>query len=137
MVCGKLAEHFTLLGDERAAEEELREALNATVELRPPSAATTVAELGLYAAFFAVTSGRVELAARLLGACQPRTNPAPLDGSPTPHQLVDVAVAERLSPERAEALRRSGASEDVFELLEEFLDRPAVADKMRPSASPS
>jgi hypothetical protein len=122
VISGNLAEYYMRAGDELEAEEELREALGAIVELRPPSAAIAVADLGLYAAFFAATSGRVELAARLLGACERRTNPASLDGSPRLLQLSVTAVAERLSSERAEALRRSGASEDVFELLEEFLD---------------
>jgi predicted ATPase len=124
MVCGNLAEYYIRAGAERAGEKELREALGAIVEQRPPSAATTIADLGLYAAYFAATSGRVELAGRLCGACERRLNPASLDDSAAPRQLAAAAIAVQLSPEHAEALRRSGASEDIFELLEEFLDQP-------------
>jgi predicted ATPase/DNA-binding XRE family transcriptional regulator/tetratricopeptide (TPR) repeat protein len=126
MVSGNLAEYYMRVGNEREAEEELREALTAIVDQRPPLAAITVADLGLYAAFFAATSGRIELASRLCGACERRKNPDSLDDDGTPRQLAATAIAKQLSPERAEALRRSGASEDIFELLEEFLDQPTA-----------
>lgn len=116
-----LVSYHLSLGNTRAAENELREALGGAVELRHSA---TAIEFGPHAAFFAATSGRPELAARLLGACERLTSPSSLDDIYTSHDRAAKAIQDHLAPERADVLRRTGAREDLFDLLEEFLDQP-------------
>jgi tetratricopeptide (TPR) repeat protein len=137
LVCGNLAVCYMSSGNARAAEDELREALEAAVDIRDLWLTTGIADLGRYAAFFAATSGRVDLAARLVGASDQLRNPATLEDDVTSRELAIKAIHERLSPERAAALGRSGAAEDLYELLEEYLAQPAAADSARPSATSS
>jgi predicted ATPase/DNA-binding XRE family transcriptional regulator len=137
LVCGNLAVCYMSSGNARAAEDELREALEAAVDIRDLWLTTGIADLGRYAAFFAATSGRVDLAARLVGACDQLRNPATLEDDVTSRELAIKAIHERLSPERAAALGRSGAAEDLYELLEEYLAQPAADDSARPSATSS
>jgi predicted ATPase/DNA-binding XRE family transcriptional regulator len=135
-VCGNLADNYLRLGNARAAEAELREGVIVALEVRPPDARMTL-DLGQSAAVLAATSGRVELAARLLGACEQRASPASLQDIFTLRDLATKAIQDRLSLERAEALRHNGRSEDLFDLLEEFLAQPAAAESALPSATSS
>lgn len=135
-VCANLAEIYLRVGNAVAAEVELREGISAAFEVRPPHVGAVV-DLGQSAAFLAASSGRVEFAARLLGACEQRTNPASLENIFTLHDLAAKAIYDRLAPERAEVLRRSGATEDLYDLLEEYLAQPAAADSTRPSSTSS
>jgi predicted ATPase len=137
VVSGGLAGYQLALGSVRAAEEELREALSAADRECDFWFTTGIEDLGRYAAYFAATSGRAELAARLLGACDRRSNPASLEDDSKSRDLAAKAIEGQLSPERAEALRCNGAGEDLYELLEEFLAQPAAAESARPSATSS
>jgi len=137
LVSGNLAGYYLLLDNTRAAEDELREALGAAVDIRDLWLTTGIAILGRYAAFFAATSGNVNLAARLLGACDQASNPDSLEDDAASQELAVKAIYERLAPKRADALRRSGAAEDLYELLEEYLAHPAADDSARPSAMSS
>lgn len=135
LVCGNLAGCYMSLGNTQAAEEELHEALEAAVDMRDLWLTTGIADLGRYAAFFAATSERVDLAARLVGACDQLRNPATLEDNDTSRDLAMKAIHERASAERADMLRRSGAAEDLYGLLEEYLAQPAAADSARPRAT--
>ena len=137
LVCGNLAGYYLALDNTRAAEDELREALGAAVDIRDLWLTTGIAILGRYAAFFAATSGNVDFAARLLGACDQGSNPESLEDDAESRELAMKAIYERVAPKRADALRRSGAAEDLYELLEEFLAQPAAADNARASATSS
>ncbi len=137
LVCGNLAGYYLSLDNARAAEDELREALRAVVAIRDLWLTTGIAILGRYAAFFAATSGNVNLAARLLGACDRGSNPDSLEDDAASRELAVKAIYERLAPNRADALRRSGAAEDLYELLEEYLAHPAADVSARPSAMSS
>jgi predicted ATPase/DNA-binding XRE family transcriptional regulator len=137
LVCGNLAGYYLSLGQTRAAEDALREALEAAVDIRDLWLTTGTAVLGRYAAFFAATSGRVNLAARLVGACDQRSDPASLEDDAESRELAMKAIHEHVSPQRADALRRTGAAEDLYELLEEYLAQPAADDSARSSATSS
>jgi hypothetical protein len=137
LVSGNLAGYYLSLNNTRAAEDELREALGAAVDIRDLWLTTGIAILGRYAAFFAATSGNVNLAARLLGACDRGSNPDSLEDDAESRELAVKAIYERLAPKQADALRRSGAAEDLYELLEEYLAQPAADDSARPSATSS
>ena len=136
LVCGNLAVCYMSLGSVGAAEEELREALQAAVGMRDLWLTTGIADLGRYAAFFAA-SEHVDLAARLVGASDQLRDPATLEDNETSRGLAMKAIHERISPERADLLRRSGATEDLYDLLEEYLTQPAAVDSARPSATSS
>ncbi len=137
LVCGNLAGYYLTLDNTRAAEDELREALAAAVDIRDLWLTTGIAILGRYTAFFAATSGNVNLAARLLGACDQGSNPDSLEDDAASRELAVKAIYESLEPKRADALRRRGAAEDLYELLEEYLAQPAADDSARPSAMSS
>jgi predicted ATPase/DNA-binding XRE family transcriptional regulator len=137
LVCGNLAGYYLSLGNRRAAEDELREALGAAVDIRDLWLTTGIAILGRYAAFFVATSGNVNLAARLLGACDRGSNPDSLEEDAASRDLAVKAIYESLAPKRADALRRRGAAEDLYALLEEFLAQPAAAHNARVSATSS
>jgi predicted ATPase/DNA-binding XRE family transcriptional regulator len=137
LVCGNLATYELALENADAAEEALREALKAAIETRDFTLSTCTADLGRYAAFFSANAGRVELAARLLGVCDRDSNLASLEDGPRSRELATNAIEARLPRERAEALRRSGAAEDLYEVLAEFLGQPAAADNARESATSS
>ena len=137
LVCGNLAGYYLSLDNKRAAEDELHEALGAAVDIRDLWLTTGIAILGRYAAFVAATSGNVNLAARLLGACDQGSNPDSLEDDAASRELAMKAIYESLAPKRADALRRSGAAEDLYELLEEYLAQPAADDSARPSAMSS
>ncbi len=137
LVSGNLAGYYLSLDNTRAAEGDLREALGAAVDIRDLWLTTGIGILGRYAAFFAATSGNVNLAARLLGACDRGSNPESLEDDAESRELAVKAIHERLAPKRADALRRSGAAEDLYDLLEEYLAQPAADDSARPSAMSS
>lgn len=138
LVCGNLAGCYVSMANMPAAEKELRAALAAAVDMRDLWLTTGIADLGRYAAFFAATSNRVDFAARLVGACDQLRNPATLEDNFTSRNLAMNAIHERVSPERADVLLRSGATEDLYELLEEYLAQPAAADdNARPRATSS
>jgi predicted ATPase/DNA-binding XRE family transcriptional regulator len=136
-VCGNLAIYELALGNTEMAEEALREALNAAVETRDFWLSTGIADLGRYAAFFSANAGKVELAARLLGVCDRDSNLSSLESGARSRELATNAIEARLPRERAEALRRSGEAEDLYEVLAEFLGQPAAADNARASATSS
>ncbi len=135
LVCGNLAGYYLSLDNTRAAEDELREALGAAIDIRDLWLTTGIAILGRYAAFFAATSGNVDLAARLLGACDRGSNPDSLEEDAASRELAVKAIYENLAPKQADALRRRGAAEDLYELLEEYLAQVAADDSARPSAT--
>ena len=135
LVCGNLAVCYMSCGNTAGAEGELREALEAAVDMRDLWLTTGIADLARYAAFFSATSGRADLAARLVGACDQLRNPASLEDSATSRELAMTAIGKLVSPDRAGALLRSGATEDLYELLEEYLAQPAAADSARPRAT--
>jgi len=126
VVGNNLVDYYLHLGDVSAAEEELREAIRAALYARTFFRSTSHANLGRNAAFFSATSGQPEFAARLLGAADRLSDPSSLeknDGVSRERAL--KAIEACISPERAGALRRSGADEDLSDLLEEFLDQTA------------
>jgi tetratricopeptide (TPR) repeat protein len=137
LVCGNLAGYYLSLDNTRAAEGELREALKAAVDIRDVWLTTGIGILGRYASFFAATSGNVNLAARLLGACDQGSDPDSLEDDAASRELAVKAIYERFPSQRADALRRSGAAEDLYELLEEYLAQTAADDSARPSATSS
>jgi len=137
LVCGNLAGYYLSVGSTRAAERELREALEAAVNIRDLWLTTGIALLGRYAAFFAATVGNVNLAARLIGACDRGSNPASLEDDDESRKRAIKAIHERLSPNLAAALCRNGAAEDLYDLLGEYLAQPAAADSSRANATSS
>lgn len=137
LVCGNLAGYYLALGNEQGAKLELREALEAAVDIRDLWLTTGIAVLGRYAAFFAATSENANLAARLLGACDLESNPASLEDDAESRELALKAINERLSPAQTAALGRIGAAEDLYELLEEYLTQPAATDSARANATSS
>lgn len=134
LVCGNLVGSYLSFGKMRNAQDELREALEAAVEIRDPWLSTGIADLGQHTAFFAATSERADLAARLVGACDELINPASLENNAESRDLAIKAIEERLSPEECALLARRGATEDLYDLLEEYLAQPAATDNTRPSA---
>jgi len=122
MIFGNAAKCAVILGDARTAENDLRQAL-ADILNAPDRAglfATVVLGYARYAALLAAKAGRVELATRLLSACETSTNPSSLDVDGRPLDLV-TPFLKSLSPGRAKELRTLGAGEDLFDLIEEFL----------------
>lgn len=132
-VSENLARYNLSLGDLRAAEADLREALIAVAEVRPFWAAAAIRSLLKHAAFFAAASGRAELGARLIGAYDQARHQEALEVDAVARARAIDAVAAHLSAQRIRALCRIGANEDVFELIEEYLAQPAPSDTARPS----
>jgi tetratricopeptide (TPR) repeat protein len=122
MIFGNAARCSLILGDARTAENDLRQALADILDTpdRAVLFAVIFVFLARYAAVLAADAGRVELAARILGACEASTNPSSLDVDELAIDLATRSLAA-LSLERANELRARGAGEDLFELIEEFL----------------
>jgi predicted ATPase len=120
-VYGNAARCELLLGDEVAAELDLREALTQAADARDVGISNVTVELSRYAAIMAARSGRVELGARLLGACDALENPSSLESTELPTNMALAALRAALSDERIESLGASGAAEHLFDLIEEFL----------------
>ena len=126
VVCNNLTDYYLHLGNVSAAEEELREAISAAFYARTFFHSTSHANLGRNAAFFSATSGYPEFAARLLGAADGLCDPSSLEkNDAVSRERARKAIEARIPHERAEALCRRGANEDLSDLLEEFLDQPA------------
>ena len=137
LVCGNLASCYFTLGNERAAEDELRAALEAAVDMRDLWLTTGIAKLGFHAAFLAANAGRTDLAGRLFGACDRLRNPASLEDDAVAREAAAQAIGERLPRAQADTLARSGATDDLYELLEEYLAQPAAVDNARSNAASS
>ncbi len=122
MVFGNAAKYALLLGDARAAEVDLRQALVDVLDTSDHAQmfSSVFVQIASYAAVFAAKAGRLELAARLLGACDASSNPSNLDVDRHPIELAAPFLTS-LSPEQAKALHGLGAGEDLYELIEEFL----------------
>ena len=134
-VCGDLAEFYLYSDNIPAADAALRACLKATLEARNAWMAVA-ASYARHAALVAAHCGRIELAVRLLGAADPHhlSEPgAPFDSGAVATKLVEA----ELSPARADALRGAAASENLYDLFEEFLAQPAAADSAAPSATSS
>jgi predicted ATPase/DNA-binding XRE family transcriptional regulator len=134
-VCGDLAECYLYSDNIPAADAALRACLKATLEARNAWMAVP-ASYARHAALIAARCGRIELAVRLLGAADPHhlSEPEPpFDSGAVATNLVEA----ELSPARAEALRGVAASEDLYDLFEEFLAQPAAAERAEPSATSS
>ena len=122
MIFGSAAKCALLTGDVSAAETDLRQTLVDILDTsdRAQMFSSVFAEIASYAAVFAARAGRVELATRLLAACEASRNPASLDVDPHPVELA-APLLTSLSPQETTALRTIGASEDLYDLIEEFL----------------
>jgi predicted ATPase/DNA-binding XRE family transcriptional regulator len=132
---GDLAEYYLYSDNIPAAEAEIRACLNATLEARNAWMAVDAGH-ARHAALVAARCGRIELAVRLLGAAEPHHLPeagAPFDSGA---QAMEIVEAE-LSPAHADALRGVAASEDLYDLFEEFLAQPAASESTRLSATSS
>jgi predicted ATPase/DNA-binding XRE family transcriptional regulator len=121
MIYGNAGRCELLLGDDTAAEADLREALTMVADARDVASRNVYVEHARYAAIIAARAGRAELAARLLGACAAIENPATLESNQLGTDLTTAALRTLLSDDRIELLRASGASENFFDLIEEFL----------------
>jgi hypothetical protein len=124
-VYGNLAKCELLLEHAEAAETHITHALLQVLDTRDKSPG--VFELSCYAAWVASNRGDYELAARLIGACQTVWNPKSFEAD-NDHATAPTmaAVTAHVSPERVAFLRESGAGEDLFDLIEEFLARPVA-----------
>jgi predicted ATPase/DNA-binding XRE family transcriptional regulator len=132
---GNLAEYHLYLGNIRAADAELRACLNATLEARNAWMAVAASH-ARHAALVAARAGRIELAARLLGAADPHHLSDP--GAPFDSGVVATKIVEaELSPAHARALRGAAENEDLYDLFEEFLAQPAASESTRLSATSS
>ncbi len=124
MVIGNAAKYALLAGDVSAAEIDLRQALvdSLFTSLEPDTILwAIVAYLARYAAVFAAKAGRLELAARIFSSTETSLlDPSALSYDRHPTDLAAPFLAG-LSAERAEELRALGTSEDVYDLIEEFL----------------
>lgn len=109
-----------LLGNAAAAEADIRRALTYVAESHSINLLDYYRDVVRYAAIIAGNAGRLELAARLLGACDgSRERPSVETKRAT--ELIMTALTAGLTPERISALRTRGAAEDFFELVDEFL----------------
>jgi predicted ATPase/DNA-binding XRE family transcriptional regulator len=132
---GNLAEYYLYCDDIRAAEAEIRACLSASLEARNAWMAVAASH-ARHAALVAARCGRIELAARLLGAADPHhlSEPgAPFDSGALATKIVEAG----LSTQHANALRSAAAGEDLYDLFEEFLAQPAANDSARLSATSS
>jgi predicted ATPase len=139
LVFGNLAHYLMSIEEMQAAENALRTSLALLVTVDDYAFDNVTVCFARYAAVFAAESGRAELAARLLGACEgaeERTGHVP-ERDAALEALADRAITARLSREVAEALRRRATAEDLYELLEAFLAQPAAADSARRSSTSS
>ena len=121
MIYGNAGRCELLLGDDAAAEADLREALGLVADVRDVASSNVYVEHARYAAIIAARAGRAELAARLLGACAAIENPSSLESNQLGTDLATVALRSALSDDRIELLRASGANENIFDLIGEFL----------------
>ncbi len=137
MVFGNHARYLLQLGAEDAAEEALRVSLHRAVEIRDSGFLYVISSLTRHAAALTARGGRADLAARLLGSCDAtdQRNGRPSIKDAAAEDLGAKSISSQLSQERAESLRAQGASEDLYELIEEFLAHPATADNTRTSAT--
>ncbi|MBV8147464.1 MAG: helix-turn-helix domain-containing protein [Candidatus Eremiobacteraeota bacterium] len=129
VVYGNLAHYLLSREDDRASEEALRKSLTLLVTADDYTFRYIAGNFAQNAAVFAARSGRAELAARLLGSCEGAeglSDRRPEDDSMF-ERLAAAAIGPQLSRERVAMLRRRGAAEDLYELLEEFLADPAIA----------
>lgn len=132
---GDLAEYHLYCGDILAADAELRACLNATLEARNAWMAVDASH-ARHAALVAARCGHIELAVRLLGAADPHHLSEP--GAPFDSGAVATKIIEaELSAAHAAALRGMAASENLYDLFEEFLAQPAARESTRLSATSS
>lgn len=130
---GDLAEYYLYSDNVGAAETEIRACLNATLETRNAWMAVDASH-ARHAALVAARCGRIELAARLLGAADPHhlSEPAaPFDSGAVATKIIEA----ELGPGSADTLRRASASEDLYDLFEEFLAQPAADESAFPSST--
>jgi predicted ATPase/DNA-binding XRE family transcriptional regulator len=120
-VYGDAAKCELLLGEDAAAEADLRDALTQAADTRNLALSSVYVDLARYAAVMAARADRVELAARLLGACDALENPASLEMDKRATELAMISLRAELSTDQIETLRARGSGEDVFDLIEEFL----------------
>lgn len=138
MVSGNLARYRLFTGDVPATSEHLCIALRHAIDARNLGFLFITVEQARYAAALAALSGRLELAIRLLSACETtseRIGSQPLDA--LAHDLAMREIKKKVSRAELEVIRARAAHEDLYELLEEFLAHPAAADNARPSATSS
>lgn len=123
MVSGNLASYRLSIGDVAAATAHLRVALRQAVDARDLGFLSVTTEYARHAAALAALSGRLGLAVRLLSASEmstARTGSRAVDAFSR-----DLAIREieaKLPPAEVEALRARATHEDLYELIEEFLD---------------
>jgi predicted ATPase/DNA-binding XRE family transcriptional regulator len=122
MVFGNAAKCEVLLGNAAEAEADFRQAFAHIVDAPNIAHFDVYVDVCRYATVVAAECGRPELAARLLGACAAATDPSSLENVDHATELAAQTLGASLSPERAEALRARGAGEDLFDLVEEFLE---------------
>ena len=122
MVFGNAAKCKLLLGNAADAEADFRLAFAHIMDAPNIAHFDVYVDICRYATIIAANRGRAELAARLLGACAAATDPASLENVDYATELAAQALRANLSRERTEALRVLGAGEDLFGLIEEFLD---------------
>lgn len=134
-ICGDLAEYYLYSDNLPAADAEIRACFEAALEAR--NAWTAVAaSYARDAALVAARYGRTELAARLLGASDPHHSSEPW-ALFDPGAVATKIVEAELSPAHAAALRSAAATEDLYDLFEEFLAQPAASESARLSATSS
>jgi non-specific serine/threonine protein kinase len=139
MVFGNHARYLLQLGAEGAAEEALRVSLHRAVDIRDAGFLYVISSLARHASALTARAGRADLAARLLGACDAtdQRNGRPSIKDTAAEDLAAKSISSHLSQERAATLRAQGASEDLYELIEEYLAQPAAADNARAGAEGS
>ena len=136
-VYGNLGAYRLFAGDVREASDYLRVALRYIVDARDYGFLTVTIEYARNAAAVAALTGRAELAIRLLAA----TETAIEQTGRRPSLYVfgyDLAmreIEEKVPPADAEALRVTGADEDLYELMEEFLVQLTADDSVRSSSA--
>ena len=138
MVFSNLAMYELHRGDTTQANRHLCRGLRALVDLRDLGSLSIAAEYSQYAAALAALSGRLELAIRLLSACDATCQQY---GCSTvddfAYNLATATIEKNVSEEHAQALRVRGARETLFDLLEEFLVQPAAAESAFASSTSS
>jgi predicted ATPase/DNA-binding XRE family transcriptional regulator len=139
LIFGNLARYLFFAGDEHASEDALRTSLRLLVSTRHLGFLYVALGYARYAAAFAASSGRCDLAVRLLASCDAadERDGNVLGHDALPYEIAISACAKQLSRERTEQLRVQGAGEDMYTLLEEFLAQPAAATAGRSSYNPS
>ncbi len=122
MVFGNAAKCELLLGDAAAAETNFRRALAGIVDAPNVAHLNVYVDICRYVAVIAANTGRAELAARLLGACAAACDPSSLEDVDYATEIAIPALHVSLSPDQMDALCALGADEDLFDLIDEFLD---------------